>query len=79
MIAEILALIEILGNLADLLTKNNTDASIIALIEEAAKSLSNVIEEVSNANKTGSDLTASHLARIIASRNKAEANLKSLL
>jgi hypothetical protein len=79
MIAEILALIEILGNLADLLTKNNTDASIIALIEEAAKSLSNVIEEVSNANKTGSDLTASQLARIIASRNKAEANLKSLL
>jgi delta 1-pyrroline-5-carboxylate dehydrogenase len=79
MIAEILALIEILGNLADLLTKNNTDASIIALIEEAAKSLSNVIEEVSNANKTGSDLTASQLASIIASRNKAEANLKSLL
>ena len=79
MIAEILALIEILGNLADLLTKNNTDASIIALIEKAAKSLSNVIEEVSNANKTGSDLTASQLASIIASRNKAEANLKSLL
>lgn len=79
MIAEILALIEILGNLADLLAKNNTDASIIALIKEAAKSLSNVIEEVSNANKTGSDLTASQLASIIASRNKAEANLKSLL